>query len=29
VTKGQELADADIKGMTWLFETVQGTLPQN
>jgi len=29
VTKGQELADADIKGMTWLIEGVQGTLPQN
>ena len=29
VAKGQELADADIKGMTWLIEGVQGTLPQN
>lgn len=29
VTQGQELADADIKGMTWLIEGVQGTLPQN
>jgi basic membrane protein A and related proteins len=29
VTKGQKLADADIKGMTCLIEGVQGTLPQN
>ncbi|MDH6265965.1 basic membrane protein A [Rhizobium sp. SG_E_25_P2] len=29
VAKGQEMADADIKGMTWLIEGVQGTLPQN
>ncbi|WP_025658552.1 hypothetical protein [Rhizobium sp. IBUN] len=27
VTKGQELADADIRGMTWLIEGVQGASP--
>ncbi|MDM9620590.1 BMP family ABC transporter substrate-binding protein [Rhizobium sp. S96] len=29
VAAGQTLADNDIKGMTWLMEGVQGTLPQN
>jgi basic membrane protein A and related proteins len=29
VAAGQDMADADIKGMTWLIEGVQGTLPQN
>jgi simple sugar transport system substrate-binding protein len=29
VAAGQELAENDIKGMTWLIDGVQGTLPQN
>ena len=29
VAAGQSLPDEEIKGMTWLIEGVQGTLPQN
>lgn len=29
VASGQELSENDIKGMTWLIDGVQGTLPQN